>query len=60
MILHSQADDVVPFSGSLELVRNSGLDVSALVVVGSDHRLAEPEPLATMAKACEQTADRRV
>jgi hypothetical protein len=51
--LHSQGDDVVSFSDSVELVRNSGLDESALIVVGSDHGLAEPEPLAAMAKACE-------
>ena len=60
VILHSRQDDVVPFTDSLELVRNSGLDESALIVVGNDHRLAEPEPLAAMVKACEQAADRRV
>jgi hypothetical protein len=57
VILHSQGEDVVPFSDSVELVRNSGLDESALVIVGSDHRLAEPEPLAAMAKACERTTE---
>ena len=51
-ILHSRADDVVPFADSEELVRNSGLPASALVEVGSDHRLADPEPLAAMLKAC--------
>ena len=30
---------------SEELVRNSGLPASALVEVGDDHRLADPEPL---------------
>ncbi len=53
VILHSQADDVVPFADTLELLRNSGLDESALIVVGNDHRLADPEPLAAMAMACE-------
>jgi hypothetical protein len=48
-ILHSRADDVVPFADSEELVRTSGLPASALVEVGSDHRLADPEPLG----ACE-------
>jgi hypothetical protein len=48
VILHSRADDVVPFADSLELVRNSGLDESALIVVGNDHRLADPESLAAM------------
>jgi len=38
----------VPFADSQELLRNSGLPESALIVVGSDHRLADPEPLAKM------------
>ena len=53
-ILHSRADDVVPFADSAELVRNSGLSRSTLIEVGNDHRLADPEPLAAMLKACEQ------
>jgi alpha-beta hydrolase superfamily lysophospholipase len=53
-ILHSRADDVVPYSDSEELVRNSGLPASALVEVGTDHRLAEPEPLKAMLRACER------
>jgi hypothetical protein len=52
VILHSRADDVVPFADSEELVRNSGLPASALIEVGSDHRLADPEPLRTMLEAC--------
>jgi hypothetical protein len=52
-ILHSRADDVVPFGDSEELVRNSGLPASALVEVGDDHLLAEPEPLRKMLEACE-------
>jgi Alpha/beta hydrolase family len=55
-ILHSRADDVVPFSDSEELVRNSGLPTLALVGVGKDHRLADPEPLAAMLQACERAA----
>ena len=50
VILHSRADDVVPFADSEELVRNSG---ATLIEVGSDHRLADPEPLAVMLRACE-------
>ena len=49
VILHSRADDVVPFADSEELVRNSG---ATLIEVGTDHRLADPEPLAAMLKAC--------
>ena len=50
VILHSRADDVVPFADSEELVSNSG---ATLIEVGNDHRLADPEPLAAMLKACE-------
>ncbi len=52
-ILHSRADDVVLFADSEELVRTSGLPATALVEVSSDHRLADPEPLAAMLRACE-------
>ena len=58
-ILHSRADDVVPFADSEELVRNSGLPASALIEVGNDHRLADPEPLAAMLRACERAAATR-
>lgn len=51
-ILHSRADDVVPFADSEELVSNSGLPASALIEVGHDHRLADPESLAAMLTAC--------
>jgi hypothetical protein len=54
VILHSRADDVVPFAGSDELVRNSGLPQSALDEVGNDHRLADSESLATMLQECER------
>jgi alpha-beta hydrolase superfamily lysophospholipase len=54
-ILHSRTDDVVPFGDSEELLRNSGLPASTLIEVGNDHRLADPEPLATMLAACELT-----
>jgi hypothetical protein len=50
--------DVVPFGDSEELVSNSGLPASALIEVGDDHRLADPEPLAAMLRACE-AADAR-
>jgi hypothetical protein len=50
VILHSRADDVIPFADSEELVRNSG---ATLIEVGSDHRLADPEPLSVMLWACD-------
>lgn len=53
VILHSRADDVIPFADSEDLVKNSGLSKLALIEVGSDHRLADPEPLAAMLSACE-------
>ena len=49
-ILHSRADDVIPFGDSEELARNSS---AKLIEVGSDHRLADPEPLTAMLRACE-------
>jgi alpha-beta hydrolase superfamily lysophospholipase len=57
VILHSRADDVVPFADSEELARNSGLPASALVEVGDNHRLADPEPLEAMLKTCEGMAE---
>jgi hypothetical protein len=54
VILHSEADVVIPFAESRELVRASGLPDSTLVIVGNDHGLAEPEPLHAMLEACEK------
>jgi hypothetical protein len=56
VILHSRADNVVPFADSEELVRNSRLPGAALVEIGNDHRLADPEPLAAMLRACARAA----
>lgn len=42
-ILHSRADDVIPFADSEELVTSNGLSVDTLVEVGHDYRLADPE-----------------
>ena len=50
-ILHSRADEVVPFEDSLELLSQSGLPDSALIEVGRDHRLADPEPLEALLRA---------
>ncbi len=51
MILHSRADEVVPFEDSAELAENSDLREGALIEVGNDHRLADPEPLEAMLRA---------
>ncbi len=53
VILHSRADDVVPIADSEELLTNSGLPRELLIEIGSDHRLADPEPLARMLRECE-------
>lgn len=50
VILHSRGDDVIPFADSEELAHLNG---ATLLEVGTDHRLADPEPLAVMLKACE-------
>jgi hypothetical protein len=57
VILHSRADDVVPFPDSEELVRNSALPAWTLIEVGDDHRLADPEPLRKLLEACEGRAE---
>ena len=50
IILHSRADDVIPFADSEELAKTSE---ATLIEVGNDHRLADPEPLSVMLWACE-------
>ena len=56
VILHSETDEVIPFSESLELAKVSGLPESGLIVVGHEHRLADPESLAAMVGSCERIA----
>jgi alpha-beta hydrolase superfamily lysophospholipase len=58
-ILHSEADDVIPIADSRELIRNSGLPEPALIVVGDDHRLADPGSLQAMREACQRAASNR-
>ena len=53
LILHSRADDVVPFGDSVELLSKFGLPESALIEVGRDHRLADPEPLEALLRTVE-------
>jgi hypothetical protein len=52
-IIHSRADDVVPFGDSQDLLSKSGLPDSALIETGQDHRLADPEPLEALLRAVE-------
>src|SRR5208282_3489412 len=53
IILHSKADETIPFSDSVELVRNSGLPQESLIEVGTEHRLADSESLGKMLGAAE-------
>jgi hypothetical protein len=54
VILHAEADEAIPIAESRELLKNSGLPTSALIVVGSEHRLADPESLKALLKAIER------
>jgi hypothetical protein len=54
VILHSRADEVVPFADSEDLARNSGLPLQSLIEVGTEHRLADAESLAKMLEAVEK------
>jgi hypothetical protein len=56
-VLHSEADETVPFEDSRELLCNSGLPESALIVVGTEHRLADEESLEAMVRAIERAVE---
>lgn len=56
LILHSRADEVIPFADSAALALASALPRTALIEVGEDHRLATPAPLAAMLAACRSPA----
>ena len=58
MILHSRADEVVPFADSEELLKNSGLPPAALIEMGIEHRLADEESLGKMLELVEQAGGR--
>lgn len=57
VILHSPADDTVPFAHSQELLKNSGLPECALRAVGQEHRLADPDSLRAMLQAAEEAIE---
>jgi len=56
IILHSRADETVPFADSVELVENSKLRPEALIETGHEHRLADEESLQAMVRAVERVA----
>lgn len=55
ILIHSRADEVIPFEHTLELARNSHLSETAIIEVGNDHRLADDQSLAAMLRACEHS-----
>lgn len=55
-VLHSPADEVIPFVDSQVLVAHSGLPAEALIAIGNDHRLADENSLAVMEWACRVLA----
>lgn len=59
-ILHSRADERVPFSEAEELSQRSDLPLSALIDVGTEHRLADEESLEAMLKAVEDSDARSI
>ena len=54
IILHSPADEVVPFFDSVELAKNSGLPSESLIAVETEDRLADEESLKKMLEAVER------
>lgn len=58
VVLHSRADDVVPFADSEELVVTSRM-AHALIETGNDHRLADPASLEIMRSVCTMGGEYR-
>lgn len=56
ILLHSEQDETIPFSDTQTLAGMSDLPRSSVVVVGSEHRLADPDSLAAMNAAVERAA----
>jgi alpha-beta hydrolase superfamily lysophospholipase len=54
VILHAEADEAVPIADSRQLLNNSGLPASTLVVVGIEHRLIDPDSFEAIRMAIEQ------
>ncbi len=54
VVLHSKDDEVAACADSEELLHNGGLiDSGVIVVVGTEHWLADEESLEAMARAVE-------
>lgn len=59
-VLHSRADDVVPYHQSERLIQASGLDETHLIETGTDHRLADEASLAALDAACQRSQQAEV
>jgi len=57
-ILHAEADDVIAFADSLQLLTQSGLPEGQLIRTGSEHRLADPDSLQRLWQAVEEVMGR--
>lgn len=60
MVLHSPQDEVIPIEDSEELVQASGLDSSALLKTGSEHRMGSPQALEALLRVCRKVVVPRV
>jgi hypothetical protein len=54
VILHAEADEVIPIADSLALIANSGLPGTALRVVGADHNMVDPAALEALLDAIRE------
>jgi hypothetical protein len=55
IILHSEHDAVIPIGDSRVLLRASGLDETALVVVGDDHNMIDAAAFAALLAAIDHS-----
>ncbi len=60
VILHSAADDVIPFEESRSLLQNSGLSESSLRVVGTSHFMVDEAALQALVDVIEQFGEDRL
>ena len=54
VILHSQSDRTVPFEHTRQLAHHSELPPTDVIVVGSNHEMADPAALAALLEAVER------
>ena len=59
VFLHAEPDEDVPIGDTLEVIRESGFDPSALVEVGENHRMTDPQSWASLVDAIERAVSKR-